>query len=156
MAQLNTERHRAPELCNVIEKIDSIYFFDVHAMSLLIFTGSFFIRSFCKQVLLYGGDCDLYHINARINDDLNSKIVYFKDSEHRISMTAELTGTASKLLYLSVPQSDKQKAEALVQQWEDVEKTECKQRQQQKFNLYLRKLQFQQFTPISLLTHYPN
>ncbi|XP_034256243.1 caspase-8-like [Thrips palmi] len=85
--------------------------------------GSFFIRSFCKHILQFGSDCDLNQITTLINKDLDSKKV--ECSGVLVSMTAELIVTPKKLLYLGVPQKEKLKADALVQVWEHVEKTEC-------------------------------
>lgn len=96
-----------------------------------MFTGSFFLKSFCKLILQFGDHCDLQNITSLINKDFESKNVYCKNTDRPVDMTAELIVTPLKLLYLSVPQNAKGKAEALVNQWENIEKNECKPRIQQ-------------------------
>lgn len=100
--------------------------------------GSFFLQSFCKNVLQFGNDCDLHQITTLINKDFDSKNVYSKGSDKPVSMTAELVVTPLKALYLGVPQTDKHKAEALVQLWEHIERNQCQPRNQQSPTAYLQ------------------
>lgn len=79
--------------------------------------GSFFIHSFCKQILLFGRDLSLHLISPLINKDFEDQHLSYQGQS--VYMTSELNTTSSKTLYLGVPESKDSEAKALVWKWEE-------------------------------------
>lgn len=80
-------------------------------------TGSFFILSLCKKILIYGQDLDLDKLSSLVNRELEEKDIQ-DESGNFVDMITPLQKTSSKCLFLSVAENNYKYGEGLVKEWE--------------------------------------